>query len=582
MDSVGEQVPDQFTRNGNRVNETPELHRLAEIAQQLREEEIASDARALAERVAEGRFYIACVGQFKRGKSTLLDALVGESVLPTGVVPVTSMPTVLRFGVTKRARVLIDGTWQETSPDMLDQYVSEEFNPENVKRVAGVEVFLPSPLLTNGMCFVDTPGIGSVFAGNTAATRAFIPHIDAAIVVLGADPPVTGDELELVAAVGQTVAHLIFVLNKADRVTESERVAAIQFTKETIEARLGRAISPVLEISALESLQGNGNGRDWDRLGATLRNLSEKFGGALTQGARDRGMKRISEALKLAISERRNALLRPAAESERRIASMKETVAAAEQSLFDLGYLFGAEQGRLSRIFEKRRHEFLQQHAGIAHEELTAVISATPKSAGPAYRRAIMVAAQEVAHRHLLPWLKAEEHFAERTYVDAVARFVHIATEFMERLKSSGSSEWNHLQIGFDEANGLRARSEFSFYELIDIARPASPLRYVADLVLTLCGFRRVIEKAAYDFLDRLMLSNSSRVQHDMEQRVAESRVRLERDIRQLLKQVSGVAERALENAKAIQCAGANAIEAELERLTWFDNVLASDRAEQS
>jgi hypothetical protein len=55
--------------------------------------------------------------------------------------------------------------------------------------VDGAEVFVPSPLLSSGMCFVDTPGLGSVFTGNTATTQAFIPDIDAALVVVGGDPP---------------------------------------------------------------------------------------------------------------------------------------------------------------------------------------------------------------------------------------------------------------------------------------------------------------------------------------------------------------------------------------------------------
>ena len=74
------------------------LSRLAEIAQRLGEASIAADVAQLIARVNEGRFFVACVGQFKRGKSTLLDAFVGEQILPTGVVPVTAVPTVLRYG----------------------------------------------------------------------------------------------------------------------------------------------------------------------------------------------------------------------------------------------------------------------------------------------------------------------------------------------------------------------------------------------------------------------------------------------------------------------------------------------------
>ena len=144
---------------------------MAEIAEALGESSIRGDVRNWSARISEGRFYVACVGQFKRGKSTLLDALVGEPILPTGVVPVTTVPTVLRYGKERSARVLIDNKWKTIRPEELPQYVSEELNPENQKRVEGVEAFLPSALLASGMCLVDTPGIGSVFSGNTEATQ---------------------------------------------------------------------------------------------------------------------------------------------------------------------------------------------------------------------------------------------------------------------------------------------------------------------------------------------------------------------------------------------------------------------------
>jgi len=81
------------------------LLQLGRLAQELGAEPVAEEARELAARVSEGRFYVACVGQFKRGKSTLLNALVGHEVVPTGFVPVTAVPTVIRFGDKPHARV---------------------------------------------------------------------------------------------------------------------------------------------------------------------------------------------------------------------------------------------------------------------------------------------------------------------------------------------------------------------------------------------------------------------------------------------------------------------------------------------
>ena len=281
------------------------LLRLASLGEELGAPHIADEGHALAARVSEGRFYLACIGQFKRGKSTLINALMGEPVLPVGFIPVTAVPTVIRFGVQPRARVQgRDGSWQEIAVSDLNQYVSEEHNPENTKGVTGVEVFVPSALLSTGMCLVDTPGLGSVFTGNTAATQAFIPHIDAALVVVGADPPLAGEELALVEAVGRQVQNLIMVLNKADRTTDAERAAAVGFTQRVLEKRLKRSVGPVFEVSATDCLENRGPERDWRKLLAALADLVQGSGRQLIQEACDRGVQRLERVCEIAPGEK--------------------------------------------------------------------------------------------------------------------------------------------------------------------------------------------------------------------------------------------------------------------------------------
>ena len=188
-------------------------------------------------------------------------------------------------------------SWQEIAFHELEQYVSEEHNPENVKGVAGAEVFVPSPLLATGMCLVDTPGLGSVFSGNTATTQAFIPHIDAALVVTGSDPPLAGEELALVESVAKHVSHLIVVLNKADKATEAERASAIAFTQRLLQKRLQRPSELVFEVSATERLENRGPERDWGKLVHTLEHLVQDSGRELIQAAGERGIQRLSEEL---------------------------------------------------------------------------------------------------------------------------------------------------------------------------------------------------------------------------------------------------------------------------------------------
>ena len=240
---------------------------LSQLAGEVGAFDIAADAAALNERLAEGRFYVACVGQFKRGKSSLLNALIGQPVLPVGVVPITTAVTVVRFGNEHHARVCIGDRWREIAVDDISAYVSEEQNPANEKGASLLEVFVPHPLLASGMCLVDTPGIGSVITANTETTRAFVPHIDAALVVLGADPPISGQELDLIEEVSRGVPELIVVLNKADRYTETERREATAFARKVLAQRLGKLL-PVFEVSAVERLATGGRTRDWEGVSA--------------------------------------------------------------------------------------------------------------------------------------------------------------------------------------------------------------------------------------------------------------------------------------------------------------------------
>lgn len=548
------------------------LSRLSELAEDLGANPVADEARELAVRVSEGRFYVACVGQFKRGKSTLINALIGQAVLPVGFIPVTAVPTVIRFGEQARARVQgRDGSWKEITVSELEQYVSEKFNPENKKEVDGVEVFVPSRLLSSGMCIVDTPGLGSVFTGNTAATQAFIPHIDAALVVVGADPPLAGEELVLVEAVAKQAKDLILILNKADRTTEAEKAAAVAFTRQLLEKRLHRSMGPVFEVSAAERMENRGPDRDWGKLVATLQRLVDESGSQLVRASCERGLQRLSEQLLAIISEERDALRRPIDESERRIIIMKRTISEAERSMRDLSFLFMAEQQRLSDLFGDRRKAFFASVLLKAQKEFEELLRRLPHGFGPAYRRQAMRMAQDITRHYVVPWLAPEQEEAEKEYRGVALRFVEMGNEFLRKLASAGIPELARMPHALDPETGFRFRSQFTFMEFIEVAQPASPLRWLADAALGLLGGRRLIQNDAREFLVRLLETNSIRVQSDILNRVQESRGRLEVEIRKLLHEVSRIAEQALVRARKVKEEGGPAVQAALDRLDGLE-----------
>jgi GTP-binding protein EngB required for normal cell division len=548
------------------------LSGLGRLAQELGAESVAEEASELAERVSEGRFYVACVGQFKRGKSTLLNALVGHAVVPTGFVPVTAVPTVIRFGDELHARVRMrDGSWQDIGMSDLKEYVTEELNPENKRGVDGAEVFVPSQLLSSGMCFVDTPGLGSVFTGNTATTQAFIPHIDAALVVVGADPPIAGEELALVESIGTQVQDLILVINKADRTSDPERAAAAKFTREVLEKRLHRPMGNVFEVSAAERLEKQGPLRDWEELLASLHDLVEDSGRNLVRAACDRGLLRLSEQLLAIISEDREALLRPIEESERRIELLKETINDAERSMRELSFLFMAEQHRISDLFGDRHKKFFSSAWNDSELEFNRDLTSVPLGFGPHFRRRVMHLAQKISRCKVMPWLKPEQEEGERQYRAVATRFVEMGNNFLKKLAGAGLSELTRMPHALDPESGLRVRSRFVFEDFIGTAQPPSPLRWLADVFLPLVGARKVITNEAREFLRHLLEINSARVQNDVLNRIQDSRGRLEAEIRKLLHEVSRIAEQALDRARKVKEEGTPAVQSAIGRLNRIE-----------
>src|SRR5207247_10078541 len=129
---------------------------------------------------------------YKRGKSTLINALLGGPILPMAVVPLTSIVTEVRYrsepGITIEH---LDGRREEIATEELAGFVTEPGNPLNQKRVRRAVVPPPSPFLRQGVGIVDTPGVGSIFEHNSELTYEFLAESDAVIVVLGADQPLS-------------------------------------------------------------------------------------------------------------------------------------------------------------------------------------------------------------------------------------------------------------------------------------------------------------------------------------------------------------------------------------------------------
>ena len=211
---------------------------------------------ALLDRLDAARLRVLVVGEAKRGKSTLINALLGRDVLPSGVTPLTAVATTVRHSDDSRIEVsFLDGHVEKHPLRALADFVTEVQNPRNKRMVAGVTVYLDAPVLAGGMELVDTPGTGSVFQWDTQAAHEALQTMDAAVFVLTADPPVSASERDLLGRVAELSVTTFAVLNKADHLDEAGLAEASEFTRQVL-AEAGHP-GTVYPMSARAALRGS-------------------------------------------------------------------------------------------------------------------------------------------------------------------------------------------------------------------------------------------------------------------------------------------------------------------------------------
>ena len=211
--------------------------------------------RELRAKIAAQTFNLVVVGQFKRGKTSVVNALIGANLLPVGVIPLTSVVTILAYGDPVAMHVVFDdGREEAIDPDFLGDYVTEKGNPRNVKGVREMQITYPSPWLQGSVRLIDTPGIGSVHRHNTDVAYRFLPQADAVLFLLSVDQPISQAEHEFLKEVSATASKIFVLLNKTDLLSETELRESLAFTEQAVAEVLGRAqVYPVSARRAIEA-----------------------------------------------------------------------------------------------------------------------------------------------------------------------------------------------------------------------------------------------------------------------------------------------------------------------------------------
>jgi GTP-binding protein EngB required for normal cell division len=277
------------------------------------------DRERLAElraRVDARSLRVLVAGEAKRGKSTLVNQMIGRDVLPTGVTPVTAVVTTVRRAETDEHIVVTfqDGSVARHDLAELADFVSERGNPLNERGVRTVEVLVRSDLLDRfDVELVDTPGTGSVFEHNTVAAEEALASLDAAIFVVTADPPIAAAESDLLARTSALSVRTFVVLNKADQLDEAGLGEAEAFTAQVVAEAAGLD-ARLFPCSARQRRSDGGYARFAD---AVERYLGERAQADLVIGLRGHAARLAGAMLDAVVLTERSLHLSASSSAER-------------------------------------------------------------------------------------------------------------------------------------------------------------------------------------------------------------------------------------------------------------------------
>jgi len=215
------------------------------------------------EQLNSGELSVAVVGEINRGKSTFLNALLGEVVFPSRTMVCTAGVTVLDHGDEPRAEVVYEDSTTEDidltgapPAQVLKEVVSR--SNKDVQDIQVTRVWYPNPFTGNGLVLVDTPGVNDPDHWREEITYSYLAEADAVIMLLDPMQPLSASEIEFLDTkiLDRSIANLIFVVNKIDDVPQSDREDALARVEEMLAEHVPNpTVYPVAAKPALEAKQ---------------------------------------------------------------------------------------------------------------------------------------------------------------------------------------------------------------------------------------------------------------------------------------------------------------------------------------
>ncbi len=303
------------------------LHGLGDVASALGTRSLRERVdRELVHKLEEDRFHLVVVGEFNHGKTTFVNALLGEAVLPTGVTPTTAAIHHIRYAEHPQATVVTTAgerraiPWEQAARFAVGGGASSE-------DVDYLEIGHPAPLLRERILLVDTPGVNDLSLQRADITYSYIPRADAVLFLLDAGQILKESERVFLhdKLLGASRDKIVFVITKWDLLSADERREALAYAKNHLAELVKDPV--VYPVSAPSALAGDREGSGLNALVAHLtRFLAEERGRILLDNALGEGLG-VADLLDRGVDASRRSIQMKTDEIERRIAALEKDLA---------------------------------------------------------------------------------------------------------------------------------------------------------------------------------------------------------------------------------------------------------------
>jgi len=485
----------------------------------------------LRDKIRTDTFNLVVVGQFKRGKTSLINALLGNEILPVSVVPLTSIVTIMTYGEALRAMVHFnDDRTAEISPESIHEYVTEKGNPKNAKDVREVVITYPSPYLRDGVRLIDTPGVGSIYEHNTDVAYKYLPKSDAALFLLSVDQPISKSEIDFLHDVKEYSKKILFLLNKADYLCEKELEESIEFSKNALRETMGTEVK-LFPVSARLGIEGSVSKSDEVFRKSLLpvfkdelnKFLVEEKGKLLILSAANNLLRMLAQA-KLELELEIKSITTPLEELKEKIRAFEDKKRETELVKQDFDILLNGEIRRLAKAIDDDLHQLKTDFLLQEEAHLEAMFN---KNRGLSLKELrSMLEEQVIIHiRHSFnTWRSTADKRLAGSFENACKRFIIKIDDTVDSLLRY-SSELFAVPFDMVKVEAVWSFKAGFYYKFRDEPVGIEILASTVTLALPKFIGDRLVLKKMKEYLHKAVSIQCGRIGYDFERRLDKSRL---------------------------------------------------------